>query len=579
MNVFASKKWIAAITVAVLLFSGCTGTPSPTQPPETTVPVPVGPTAPPDGNPADVTCQGSYSVANTEAEAAADKVIATLGDAVLTNGELQAYYRMAIAAWQGEEKPNLQEALDTQLCPLEGTAVTWQQFFLQQALDTWQRRQSIALLIKDSEYNESQQAFLDSLPELTAGDKSLTSYAALLNTAYFAFSSQYAALEPTAEALELAMAENSQEEVFSVDIRHILLTPEADPEALLREYKSNGAQEDDFAILATVHSQDAHSCHNGGLYRDLRQGWLIQELDAWCFDPAREPGETAVIQTELGTHILYFRSRQDCRAEDLGKQLTAQRLEDALSQLDTSMTVDYSAIALASVVSYSVSDLDLLYPDPELEQYPEMPLIIQHDYPSTYYGPGRTVASHGCGLACFSMVATYLLDEDHYPDEMGPRFARYSDVSGTARPLFNEGAATMGIGLVKRTADHNEAMEALRNGHVVVSLQVVGLFTNGGHYIVLSKMQEDGKITVLDPNIYNYGTSAARDEGFANGFTVEQVTACSIAYWIYEKKDITTPACSRCGMEETSPILAETYLCTDCRTVLHRQGEFWKYCK
>ena len=46
---------------------------------------------PPDGNPNDVTCKGSYSVSNEELEASIDTVVATLGDAELTLRQLQIY--------------------------------------------------------------------------------------------------------------------------------------------------------------------------------------------------------------------------------------------------------------------------------------------------------------------------------------------------------------------------------------------------------------------------------------------------------------------------------------------------------
>jgi DNA-binding Lrp family transcriptional regulator len=54
----------------------------------------------------------------------------------------------------------------------------------------------------------------------------------------------------------------------------------------------------------------------------------------------------------------------------------------------------------------------------------------------------------------------------------------------------------MGFGLVSQTMDDEEALTALKDGHVVVSLQQRGLFTEGGHYIVLVEYQEDGKIKV-----------------------------------------------------------------------------------
>ena len=122
-----------------------------------------------------------------------------------------------------------------------------------------------------------------------------------------------------------------------------------------------------------------------------------------------------------------------------------------------------------------------------------------------------------------------------------------------------------------------EALAALREGHVVVSLQQRGLFTNGGHYIILAKYQEDGKIKVLDPNKYNYVKSSIREDGFANGFEEKHITAGAKIYWIYEKKTLNDPACDRCG-GEGADIFTRDYYCDDCRELLAFRKLFEQYC-
>ena len=109
-----------------------------TQPTEPEVPA----TAPADGNPDDVTCKGSYSATNEEIQEAADVVVATAGDRELTNGLLQAYYWDGIYAFltnYGDYVSllgvDLSRSLDTQLCTIGDVSMTWQQYFLQYALD------------------------------------------------------------------------------------------------------------------------------------------------------------------------------------------------------------------------------------------------------------------------------------------------------------------------------------------------------------------------------------------------------------------------------------------------------------
>ena len=140
-------------------------------------------TIPADGNPDDVTCKGSYSVSDEEAIAAGDTVVATIGDHQLTNDKLQVYYWMegqnflnnygAYAAYFGMDytKP-----LDTQL---EEEGLTWQQYFLDTALNSWQQVQAMSLMAKEaglpmSEENAAYLEGLDAYLEETAANNGVT---------------------------------------------------------------------------------------------------------------------------------------------------------------------------------------------------------------------------------------------------------------------------------------------------------------------------------------------------------------------------------------------------------------------
>ncbi|MGM9548247.1 MAG: peptidylprolyl isomerase [Faecousia sp.] len=101
-------------------------------------------TVPADGNPGDVTCKGSYTADSVNSGA----VVATLGDRVLTNGQLQVYYWMEVASYRQaghETAPDFALPLDTQPCEIDGSVASWQQYFLQRALNTWHSAQALAL--------------------------------------------------------------------------------------------------------------------------------------------------------------------------------------------------------------------------------------------------------------------------------------------------------------------------------------------------------------------------------------------------------------------------------------------------
>ena len=103
----------------------------------------------------------------------------------------------------------------------------------------------------------------------------------------------------------------------TVDVRHILVAPEdtsnetAWQEALEAaeeyeaEWKELGGSEENFAEVAAKYSVDS-SAANGGLYENVFKGQMVTEFEDWCFDPARKAGDSEIIKTQFGYHIMYF---------------------------------------------------------------------------------------------------------------------------------------------------------------------------------------------------------------------------------------------------------------------------------
>lgn len=172
------------------------------------------------------------------------------------------------------------------------------------------------------------------------------------------------------------------------------------------------------------------------------------------------------------------------------------------------------------------------------ERVPTPPLINQCDYPKDPYGKYGSIASHGCGIACLTMAASYLLDEELDVVEMADQFGHYNTERGSYWILFEDSAQILGLPLQERTYDTDVVMEALRNGQIVIALQSEGLFTSGGHFILLTGLTEDGKITVNDPNGNNWNKNRTLRKGFAEGFTEKQVFANGGPYWIYDVKQV-----------------------------------------
>ena len=104
-----------------------------------------------------------------------------------------------------------------------------------------------------------------------------------------------------------------RDESNTVNVRHILLSSDEDndeevsqqAEELLQQWKDGEQTEDSFAALARENSDDSNAAQ-GGLYEGVTPGQMVTEFNDWCFDESRQPGDTGIVKTEYGYHIMYF---------------------------------------------------------------------------------------------------------------------------------------------------------------------------------------------------------------------------------------------------------------------------------
>ena len=79
-------------------------------------------------------------------------------------------------------------------------------------------------------------------------------------------------------------------------------------ENLLMLFESGVQSEETFAELAIANSDDTGSIATGGLYEDItpEQGVYVESFTNWATDPAREAGNTGIIESEYGYHVMYY---------------------------------------------------------------------------------------------------------------------------------------------------------------------------------------------------------------------------------------------------------------------------------
>ncbi len=104
----------------------------------------------------------------------------------------------------------------------------------------------------------------------------------------------------TEETSELSPEEQAAQEEAAMEICHTYA------ENALKEWESGDKTEDSFAELANQYSEDPGSNTTGGLYENVSPGDMVQAFNDWCFDSSRKTGDTGLVETEYGVHVMYF---------------------------------------------------------------------------------------------------------------------------------------------------------------------------------------------------------------------------------------------------------------------------------
>lgn len=305
----------------------------------------------------------SYTVSDEAAVENADKVVAQLGDRKLTNGQLQIMFWMQVeefCQYYGYGYFDYTKPLDTQYFS-EEEGITWQQYFIELTVNIWQQHQILSILAESENY-ESIDEYRDTLEqtrkdleemakegEFESADAMIKKdfgaactiddyirYIELRNVGMLYLSEKYEEWMPDEKSLEAYYTEHEAEFKKNgtakdsgslVDVRHILVQLddvkaedngkvnyteeqwaqcEKKAQDLLDKWKSGEATEISFAKLANENSKDGGSNTKGGLYQQVAKGMMVEAFDAWIFDESRAKGDTGIVKTEFGYHIMYF---------------------------------------------------------------------------------------------------------------------------------------------------------------------------------------------------------------------------------------------------------------------------------
>jgi len=361
----------------------------------------------------DIYLKDSYTVSDEKVAKAADQVVATVGDKKLTNGMLQLYYWLYVQGFMQNYAASSDQIdlywdtpLDQQTCAFAQDQ-TWEQYFLQMALDNWSYHAMLNLMAgEDADYalDGEMLAYLDTLPEQMAKEAEAAgaqSYDELLRPSYGAGAKTenmvtYLKEFYKAMAYEAALAERftpDQDELeawysdheeqleaqgigksagYTVNVRHILIMPENGvlsedgytttysdedwedcrqrAQKVYDDWLAGDATEASFAAFAGQYSVDG-SAENGGLYENVPKGYMVEPFENWIFDESRQVGDHGLVKTQYGYHVMYFSGSQEVWVQNATQGFMSEKMsakvDEAIERWE--VEVDYEKICLGKV--------------------------------------------------------------------------------------------------------------------------------------------------------------------------------------------------------------------------------------
>jgi len=136
----------------------------------------------------------------------------------------------------------------------------------------------------------------------------------------------------------------------------------------------------------------------------------------------------------------------------------------------------------------------------------DIPVLYQYNYKKTVCtinGKSKSVSTSGCGATSASMVIAYLTGNTTQTPYTLFKWAYdhgYYHGDGLDHDAVSKLCSNYGVRCSWVANTEKNILSALQSGYPVIAHMGPGIFTKGGHYIVLRGVTADGKILVNDPN-------------------------------------------------------------------------------
>ena len=232
---------------------------------------------------------------------------------------------------------------------------------------------------------------------------------------------------------------------------------------------------------------------------------------------------------EIKDYITTYNMSQQ-EIEELPSTEIVEQTEEQEQEVSAEQEVESEDFELQGEIAYNGTTE---YPNISLGDYVGLTYYNQTDSRWRYHqyssigDRSQTIGTSGCGPTSTAMVVT-AIKGTITPDTMGDLFVQYgyrSANNGTYWSAFRWVADVFDIGY-QECSSLDTAVDLVRNNNYVICSVGNGLFTTGGHFIVIVGIEGD-TLKIYDPYLYSgkFDTSTRRGKVTVSGNTVY----CSIS--------------------------------------------------
>ena len=255
---------------------------------------------------------------------------------------------------------------------------------------------------------------------------------------------------------------------------------------------------------------------------------FIGILSGFGFYNANKDNSTEEIVSSAVNEIKDYITTYNMSAQEIEKlpstEITEQT-EAEEQEVSAEQEVESEDFELQGEIAYEGSSE---YPQISLGNYTGLTYYNQTDSRWRYHqyssigDSSQTIGTSGCGPTSAAMVVT-AIKGTITPPEMGDLFVQYgyrSANSGTYWSAFRWTADVFDIGY-QECSSLDTAVDLVRNNNYVIVSVGNGLFTTGGHFIVIVGIDGD-TLKIYDPYLYSgkFDTSTRRGKVTVSGNTV-----------------------------------------------------------